>query len=123
MATNIPTTAPRGILIKAMMEACDKDAKAQAALLKTPNEFAKKYNVTLEPDEEAQLKRVGELISLIDEFTAARIHGPGPIFYPADVWWKSTLSAHILGYQPLFNKLFPPKGYPIGPVFTTNREL
>ncbi len=141
MATNIATLKPEAVTkelaVKKLMEACEKDPKLQAELFRAPKELATKYGVTLEPEEEKQLKRVGELMRIINDFTEARIFGPGPIFYPVDLWWKRTLFDHIYRYEPLYNKLFhrPLPGYPadlrmreqlreqeMGGLFTTLRK-
>ena len=127
MATgNVPAKREgeqREIAIKRLMEAADKDPKLRAEFLKAPKEFAARQGITLQHEEVEQLTRVGELVRVIDQFTAGRINGPGPIFYPVDVWWKAVLADHVLNYQPLFHKLFPPRGYPIGPVFRPQEVL
>ena len=119
MATNIITAKTdvptREIAIKKLMEACDKDTKLRADLLRNPKEIATKYNVTLEPEEEKQLKRVGELTRVIEEFTHSRVFNPDWIRYPADVWWKQTLYDHIVEPQSLFNPLFHLKPFPFYP--------
>jgi len=106
------------VQIRKMLEACDKDPKLQAELCKDPKAFAAKHDVTLTDEEVQQLKRLGGLMRLVGEFTAGRVYGPGPIYYPIDVWWKRTLLNHLIGYRPLFNPLFeinkyiPIYGYP-----------
>jgi hypothetical protein len=100
-------TRDNEILIKQMMEACDKDPALRHRLLKDPKQFAKdKYKVDLSDQEEEQLLKVGQLMQLVNDFTAGRVGGPGPIFYPADVWWKRAIRNHVTSYSPLYNKLF-----------------
>lgn len=94
--------------IKKMMEACDKDSSLQAQLLREPDALAKKHGVQLRAEEKAQLAKVSELYSIIDEFKAGRVAGPGPIFYPIDVWWKRKIFDHVLRYRPLYYPMFYP---------------
>lgn len=104
----------RNLGIKKMMDACDRDPSLQAQLFKTPDVVAKKYQVTLTAEEKAQIGKVAHLYTLVDEFKAGRIFGPGPIFYPIDIWWKRKIFNHVLSYRPIFYQLFPgPIGYPI----------
>jgi len=104
----------RNLSVKKMMDACDKDPGLQAQLFKNPDEVAKKYGVTLSADEKGQLSKVAHLYALVDEFKASRFPGPGPIFYPADVWSKRRIFDHVLSYRPIFYPLFvDPIFYPI----------
>jgi hypothetical protein len=102
-----------------MIEACDKDPKMLAELCRDPKAFAAKHDVTLAEEEVQQLKKVGALIQLVGEFTAGRVIGPGPIFYPADVWWKRAIFNHVVSYRGIFNPLFNINilKYPIGYYF------
>ena len=109
---------PNEIAIKKMMEACDRDPKLQARLFHDPNAVAKEHGVELSDDEVQQLKRVGTLINLVDEFKAGRVGGHGPLVgYPADTWWKNTIFNHVVSYRSLYKPLFNPSFYPIGYVF------
>lgn len=108
---------PNDIAVKKMMDACDKDPKLQAELFKDPKGFAKKYDVTLGDDEVKQLNRVGALMQLVAEFGAGRALGPGPIFYPIDIWWKQALFNHVISYRSVYNPLFNILKYPIGYYF------
>jgi len=103
----------RTLSVRKMMDACDKDPELQDQLFKTPDEVAKTYGVTLSADEKGQLCRVAHLYALVDEFKASRSSGPGPIFYPVDVWWKRRLFDHVLSYRPIFYPLFTRISYPI----------
>jgi hypothetical protein len=107
------TNKGRETPIKKMMEACDKDPNLQKQLFENPDVVAKKFEVTLTPEEKAQIGKVASLYRLVDEFQVARFHGPGPIFYPVDVWWRRRIFNHVLSYRPIFNPLFYPIGYPI----------
>jgi hypothetical protein len=108
---------PNEIAIKKMMDACDQDPKLQARLFHDPKAVAKEHGVELSNDEVQQLKRVGALMSLVDEFKAGRVVGPGPIFYPIDVWWKRAIFNHVISYRSIYNPLYSPIFYPIGYVF------
>jgi len=112
--------------LKALVEAVEKDSDLRVSLFKEPAQVAAKFDVKLRDEEVAQLKRVGELMRLVAEFTAGRDKVvPGPIFYPIDIWWKRTLGEHVLKYRPMFYPLFHvlryhifyhifyPIGYPI----------
>lgn len=104
----------RNLAIKKMMDACDKDPSLQAQLFKSPEGVAKKYEVSLSAEEKAAISKLGHLYEVIDEFKAGRIFGPGPIFYPIDIWWQRKIFNHVLSYRPIFYPLFPrPIGYPI----------
>jgi hypothetical protein len=108
---------PNELTVKKMMEACDKDPKLQAELFKDPKAFAAKHEVKLADEEVQQLKKVGALMQLVDEFTKGRPFGPGPIFYPIDIWWKQAMFNHIISYRSLYNPLFNILKYPIGYYF------
>ncbi|HUI41769.1 MAG TPA: hypothetical protein VL523_07360 [Terriglobia bacterium] len=111
------------IAIKKMMDACDQDPKLQARLFHDPKVVAKEYGAELSSDEVQQLKRVGALMSLVDEFKAGRVGvGPGPIYYPIDTWWKQTVFNHVISYRSLYNPLFNPIFYPIGYVFNVGAQ-
>jgi hypothetical protein len=99
--------------IKRMMDACDKDSNLQRQLFENPNAVAKKFEVTLTSEERAQIEKVASLYRLVDEFQAGRFNGPGPIFYPVDVWWRRKIFDHVLRYRPIFYPIFYPIGYPI----------
>jgi hypothetical protein len=106
------------IAIRKMMDACDQDPKLQARLFHDPKAVAKEHGVELSNDEVAQLKRVGALMSLVDEFKVGRVTGiPGPIYYPIDAWWKQAIFNHVISYRSIYNPLFNPIFYPIGYVF------
>jgi hypothetical protein len=110
------------IAIRKMMEACDHDPKLQARLFKDPVAVGKEHGVDLSDSEVQQLKRVGALMSLVDEFKAGRVGGRGPVVgypigYPIDQWWKRTIFNHVVSYRSLYNSLFNPIFYPIGYVF------
>ena len=105
--------AERELPIRKMMDACDRDEALQAQLFKEPDAVAKKFGVQLSPEEKAQIARVADLYRIVDEFTAGRIVGPGPIFYPVDVWWKRRIFNHVLSYRSLFNPIFDHVFYPI----------
>jgi hypothetical protein len=106
------------IAIRKMMDACDQDPKLQARLFHDPKAVAKEHGVELANDEVQQLKRVGALMSLVDEFKAGRVGGvPGPIFYPIDTWWKQAIFNHVISYRSINDPLFNPIFYPIGYVF------
>lgn len=114
---------PNEVAIKKMMDACDRDPKLQARLLHDPKAVAKEHGVELSADEVQQLKRVGALMSLVDEFKVGRVGGgPGPIFYPIDAWWKQALFNHVISYRSLYNPLFNPIFYPIGYVFNVGAQ-
>jgi len=112
---------PNELAIRKMMEACDQDPKLRARLLHDPAAVAKENGLELSDNEVQQLKRVGALINLVNEFKAGRIgRGPiggYPIGYPIDQWWKSTVFNHVISYRSLYNPLFNPIFYPIGYVF------
>lgn len=108
---------PNEIAIRKMMEACHQDPKLQARLFHDPKAVAKEHGAELSNEEVQQLKRVGALMSLVDEFKAGRVGGPGPIFYPIDVWWKQAIFNHVVSYRSLYNPLFRPIFYPIRPIF------
>lgn len=116
---------PDEVAIKKMMEACDQDPKLQAKLFHDPRAVAKEHGVELSDTEIQQLKRVGSLVNLVNEFKVGRIgHGPiggYPIGYPIDQWWKKTIFNHIVSYRSLYNPLFNPIFYPIGYVFNIAR--
>jgi hypothetical protein len=99
--------------IRKMMDACDTDPALQAKLFKEPDAVAEKYGVKLTADEKKQIAKVADLYRIVDEFKAGRIGGPGPIFYPADVWWKRKIFDHVLSYRPLYYAIFYPVFYPI----------
>ena len=109
---------PNEIAVKKLMDACDQDPKLQARLFQDPIAVAKEHGVELSSDEVQQLKRVGALMTLVDQFKAGRVGlGPGPIFYPVDVWWKRAIFNHVVSYRPIFYPLFNPIYYRIGPIF------
>jgi hypothetical protein len=108
---------PNELTVKKMMEACDKDPKQQAELFKDPKAFAAEHDAKLADEEVEQLKKVGALMQLVDEFTKGRGVSPGPIFYPADIWWKQAMFNHIVSYRSLYNPLFNVLKYPIGYYF------
>ena len=113
---------PNEIAIRKMMEACDQNPALQAELFKNPLAVAKKHGVELSDNEVEQLKRVGTLMKLVDEFKAGRVGGRGPLVgypigYPIDQWWKGTIFKHVVSYRSLYNSLFNPIFYPIGYVF------
>ena len=111
---------PNDIAIKKMMDACDRDPKLRNKLYHDPKSVAKEHGAELSDEQVQQLKRVGALVSLVGEFKEGRAgFGPGPIFYPIDVWWKETIFSHVVSYQSLYNPLFNPIFYPIGYVFNT----
>ena len=112
----------REISIKKMMEACDKDPALRAELLKSPGEVAARFKVTLKEDEKAQIAKVAELFRVVDEFKAGRVHGPGPIYDAADVWWKRQLVSHIIYYRPIYYRLFYHIYYWIGYYFDVGRS-
>jgi hypothetical protein len=102
--------------LMALVEAVEKDPELKAALFKDPAKVAAKFDVKFKDEEVTQLKRVGELMRLVSEFTdGRRVVFPKPIFYPIDIWWKGVLRDHILSYRPILNPLFYPIGYPIDP--------
>ena len=111
---------PDEIAIRKLMEACDQDPKLQARLFRDPAAVAKENGVELTDNEVQQLKRVGALKGLVDEFKAGRV-GPGPIRYPIgypiDQWWRQAIFNHVVSYRTLFNPIFNPIFYPIGYVF------
>jgi len=97
--------------IRKLMQACETDPELLTKLLEKPQEIAKQYSVTLEPEELQQLQRVKKLRDLVDEFKAGRVI-PRPVGYPIDVLWKTTLANHILSYRPIFYPIF----YTWGPI-------
>jgi hypothetical protein len=113
---------PNELAIRKMMEACDQDPKLKARLFHDPAAVAKENGVELSDNEVQQLKRVGALIGLVNEFKAGRVGGRGPvpgypIGYPIDQWWKGAIFNHVIIYRSLYNPLFNPIFYPIGYVF------
>ncbi len=103
--------------VKKLMEAADKDPALKAKLFKDPQAVAKQYDFSFTEAEVSQLKKVARLTDLIDDYTAGRIVGPGPVFYPLDIWWKGALRDHILRYRPIYYPMFHHMYYPIGPSF------
>jgi hypothetical protein len=99
--------------IRRMMNACDTNPELQMQLFKAPDEVARQFNVQLTADEKTHLAKVADLYRVVEEFKAGRIGGPGPIFYPADVWWKRKIFDHVLRYRPIFYQIFYPVFYPI----------
>jgi hypothetical protein len=115
------------IAIRKLMEACDQDPKLQARLFQEPAAVAKEHGVELADNEVQQLKRVGALQGLINEFKSVRVGGPGPIRYPIgypiDRWWKQIIYNHVVSYRTLYNPIFNPIFYPIGYVFNAGRPF
>lgn len=97
--------------IRKLMQACEKDPELLTKLLEKPQEIAKQYSVTLEPEELQQLQRVKKVRDLVEEFKAGRVISR-PVGYPIDVLWKTTLANHILSYRPIFYPIF----YTWGPI-------
>src|SRR5271169_6527984 len=91
--------------IRKLMQACEKDPELLTKLLEKPQEIAKQYDVSLEPEQLQQLQRVKKLRDLVEEFKAGRVI-PRPVGYPIDVLWKTTLANHILSYRPIFYPIF-----------------
>lgn len=95
------------------MHACEKDPELFKRLVASPAEVAKEHGVTLEKAEIEQLGRVQKLQSLVDEFKTGRPGVGGPIKYPIDVAWKTTLANHIIYYRPIYYPIFYQIFYPI----------
>lgn len=124
--------ADEELKIKKLVEAVEKDEKLRAEFFRAPEAFAERFEVKLGPEEVAQVKRVGALMQLVDEFKAGRTGiVPGPIFYPIDIWWKRAIRNHVVSYRPIYYPLFYhlyyhifyPIGYPIGPIWERFRGM
>lgn len=122
MAAPIPTPKlqEREIAIEKMLQSCSKDAKLGAELLSNPKGFAAKHGVALNAQEEAQLKRVGQLVNTITGFKAAQGENTGPIFDQAETLWELVLQTT---HFPPPIRWPRPKGYPIGPMVKFAHDL